>query len=262
MRLVFALLAAALLLGAPQRAVAGSAATPADVLTPEEVVTFAKQIERDLASKRAFVAMVFRTGRARADLPDGIGYTHGAFWIYVPVTTPSGETLRGYAVYNLYRGSEDVRHSYLKQDFPVDFVAGSVVYDVGVLIPSPEVQRRILKVVFSDDYKKLHNPNYSLISNPHTTQFQNCNEFMLDVVVAGIYGITDQEQLAANLRAYFEPATIKLSLLERLFGPMVEKSARLEDQHGDVKTATYESMVAYMAKYGYLQEAYVLNMER
>jgi hypothetical protein len=81
-----------------------SGRTPNPHLTIEAAAAFAKQIEEALAAKGVRLAMVFRTGRPRDKLPKGISYTHGAFWAYVPITTAAGETIYGYAVYNLYHG--------------------------------------------------------------------------------------------------------------------------------------------------------------
>ena len=41
-----------------------------------------------------------------------------------------------------------------------------------------------LAVIDSPTYEALHNPVYSLVANPWTPKYQNCNNFMLDVVGA------------------------------------------------------------------------------
>lgn len=81
MRTASLVLATTLSLGIGE-AEAGSGATPISPFPVEDSADFAKQIERELAGQGARIALVFRTGRAREDLPDGIRYTHGAFWIY------------------------------------------------------------------------------------------------------------------------------------------------------------------------------------
>ena len=72
---------------------AGSGAAPANRFTVQEAADFSKQIERELAAQGARVAIVFRSGRDRENLPDGVRYTHGAFWVYQPIQTETGETL-------------------------------------------------------------------------------------------------------------------------------------------------------------------------
>ena len=267
MRRLIGLACAAAIAGAAAPALAqdSSARSVAAHFTAPEAATFSKQIERDLAAHGARVAMVFRTGRPRANLPDGIAYTHGAFWIYRTITTADGQSLSGYAVYNLYAGDGQAwpkTQSRLVQDFPFDFTRGSAVDDVAVIVPSPEMQRRILAVVDSPTYARLHNPAYSLVANPWTPKYQNCNNFMLDVVGAAAWDTTDPARITADLRAHYTPTIVKAGPLMRLFGPIADSRLRTDDQHGPIRTATYESMSAFMRQNGLLQDAYTLNLSR
>lgn len=234
-------------------------------LTAEEAADFSKQVERDLAAKGARLAIVFRTGETRDKLPKGISYTHGAFWTFVPITLEDGRTINGYAVYNLYHGdgkSLAMDKSYLHQDYPIDFVWPSAVDDVAVIIPSPEMQRRILDLMATPTYKALHIEPYSLVSNPHDIKYQNCNEFMLDVIAAAAWETTDMKQIKANLKAHFKPTEVKTSPLERLFAPIAQVRIKTDDQPGAIMTATYESMAAFMKDNSLLQETYIFRREK
>ena len=241
----------------------GSAEAPAmQHLTAEQAALFAKQIERDLAAKGARLAIVFRTGETRDMLPDGISYTHGAFWTFVPISLDDGRVINGYAVYNLYHGDGKtlaMDKSYLHQDFPIDFVAPSAVDDVAVIVPTPEMQRRILAIMDSPSYAALHVEPYSLVSNPHDIKYQNCTEFMLDIIAAAAWETTDMAQIKANLKQHFKPTRVKTSLIERFLAPLAEERIKTDDQGGTIVTATYESMAAFMKDNGLLKEAYVLR---
>ena len=253
------------LAAAPAVAQDSSARAVAAHFTAPEAAGFSKQIEKDLASRGARLAMVFRTGRPRAQLPDGIAYTHGAFWIYRTITTAEGKSVSGYAVYNLYAGDGVAwpkTQSRLVQDFPFDFARGSAVDDVAVIIPSPEMQRRILDVVDSPTYERLHNPAYSLVANPWAGKYQNCNNFMLDVVGAAAWEIADPARITADLKAHYEPTVVKAGPMMRMFGPIADSRLRTDDQKGPIRTATYESMSAFMDRNGLLQAAYTLNFAR
>lgn len=231
-------------------------------LSPEQAALFAKQIERDLAAKGARLAIVFRTGEARDTLPEGISYTHGGFWTYVPISLDDGRVVNGYAVYNLYRGdgkSLPTDRSYLHQDYPIDLALATGMDDVGVIIPTPEMQRRILTIMDSPDYRKLHITPYSLVSNPHDIKYQNCTEFMLDIIAAAAWQTTDMAQIKANLKAHFTPTEVKVSGFERFFAPIAHKEIKTDDQDGKIVTATYESLAVFMKDNGLLQEAYVLQ---
>lgn len=252
---------------APAARAQDSISTPAAAahFTPQQAAAFSKQVEDDLAGRGARVALVFRTGRPRAKLPEGVAYTHGAFWVYRDIRTADGGTAPGYAVYNLYAGDGHAwpaTESKLVQDFPFDFTRGSAVDDVAVIVPSPEMQRRMLAVIDSPDYARLHNPSYSLVANPLSDRHQNCNGFMLDVIAAAAWETRDPAQIHADERAHYTPTVVRAGPLMRLFGPMVDGRLKTDDQSGPIRTATYESMAAFMRDNGLLQAAYTVEFRR
>ncbi|MDG1419240.1 MAG: DUF2145 domain-containing protein [Maricaulis sp.] len=257
------LLAACLLLCSPiwsaEPARAGSGASPTSPFAIQDIANFSKEIERELAARGARVAIVFRSGRMRGELPDGVRYTHGAFWVHSQVETTTGETLNGYSVHNLYHGEEDRLSSSLVQDWPINFTAGDHIGEVGIIIPTREMQRRILHMMISGDYQSLHHAPYSLLSNPLDLRFQNCNEFMLDVIGAAAWETVERPQIKANLEAWFEPTRIQLTIFERLFGPSADDRLRLDDHRGRIRTATFGSMGAFMQEYKLSDEVFELE---
>lgn len=235
---------------------------PASHLTAEQAAAFSKQVERDLADRGTRLAIVFRTGETRDMLPDGISYTHGAFWTFVPISLDDGCVINGFAVYNLYHGDGKtlaMDKSYLHQDFPIDFVAPSAVDDIAVIVPTAEMQRRILSIMDSPTYRALHIEAYSLVSNPHDIRYQNCTEFMLDIIAAAAWETADMAQIKANLKQHFRPTKVKTSLIERFLAPLAEDRIKTDDQGSTIITATYESMAAFMRDNGLLKEAYILR---
>jgi hypothetical protein len=126
------------------------------LIGPENAALFANQISHDLAERGARVPIVFRSGRSREDLPDGIRYTHGAFWVYQPMRDVEGKLFNGYAVYNLYAPNDgegaEGDGSYLFQDFAIDFTLPMSVEEAGIIIPTPGVQERIFNVMASPTY--------------------------------------------------------------------------------------------------------------
>ena len=121
------------------------------------------------------------------------------------------------------------------------------------------MQRRILELMAGPTYEALHIAPYSLVSNPHDIKYQNCNEFMLDVIAAAAWNTTDMAQIKANLKQHFKPTIVKTNLIERLLGPIADSRLKTDDQNGPIVTATYESMMTFMKDNGLLQEAYVLR---
>ena len=110
----------------------------------EQIIGFAKRMEQTLAAKGARVAIVSRIGRPLDEMPEGMRYTHVGFAVYSQITTRDGRPLRGYAMYNAYQSDAHPDTSSLVQDYPVDFFAGVAVLEAGILIPSAELQRRLL----------------------------------------------------------------------------------------------------------------------
>lgn len=230
-----------------------SASTQADVVAQfkaEEVIAFAKKVERAMAESGARVALIARMGRPLAEMPEGMRYTHVALAVYSQITTADKRTLPGYAIHNLYQkdGAPDV--SELVQDYPVDFFAGVAVLEAGLIIPSPELQKRLLEVIASPTYKALHDPHYSLIANPYTLGRQNCTEFVLDVVQSAIYQTPDVQVIKANTKAHFEAQPVNVSPLRLMFGSMFSREVSMSDQPSSpAVTATFERIGDYLRKY-------------
>ena len=222
-------------------------------IDPQKLVEFAKQVERTAAAKGARVFLLARVGRASEDLPEGINYTHTGIAVYSMITTADGKQMPGYAIYNLYQDSNDLSRSKLVMDFPVDFFAGAFELKAGIAIPSVAVQKRLLQLITSGDYKKLHNPQYSVLANPFDNRYQNCTEFTLDLINSAIYNSTDKAQLKANSKAWFKPQKIAAGRLKLRLADMVMDDLTLKDHGKTVQTATFTSIVHYLEQNGLLK---------
>ena len=221
----------------------------ASQFAPETIIRFSKKVEKALAARGARVAILARMGRPPAQLPDGMHFTHAGFAVYSEITTRDGRKLPGYAVYNLYQNGARPDTSTLVQDFPVDFFAGVAVLEAGVIVPSPELQQRLLEVIASPTYAGLHEPRYSAIANPYTLGRQNCTEFVLDVVNAAIYQTDDIRKIKSAEKRYFTAQKVNVSPLKLMFGSMFSSEVSLSDQPGEPETATFESIERYLEKY-------------
>jgi hypothetical protein len=226
-----------------------SAAAEAPNRPAVEIADFAKKVERTLAERGAVVGIVARIGRDPKSLPEGLTYTHVGFWVYSQIPIKDGRTVPGYVSYNLYQSDDDPGRSDLKQDFPTDFFADVYTLQAGVIVPTPEVQRRLLAVITSPTYARLHNPRYSVVASPTTPEYQNCTEFVLDVMLAGLYRTEDQARIQADLAAYFEPQTIRLGGFREALGTMFVRGFATSDHRGAIRTATFETIARFMQRY-------------
>jgi len=250
MHLLFKTLSSFLLLAvASFPAQASSIGSEKPLFPPEQIISFAKKVEITLAAKGAHVAILARMGRPAADMPEGMHFTHVGFAVYSQITTTDGRQVPGYAIYNLYQQNDHPDVSDLVQDFPVDFFSGVAVLEAGVIIPSPELQQRLLKVIASPTYQELHDSHYSLIANPYTLGRQNCTEHTLDVVNAAIYQTGDINRIKANEKAYFEAQPVNVSPLKLAFGAMFSAEISTSDQEGKPVTATFGTIAKYLQKY-------------
>jgi len=176
-------------------------------------------------------------------------------------STDSGDPLfprETLEVYNLYHGEENRLRSSLVTDTPADFLRLLRERDAGILIPHADMQNKLFDFLESPEYSKVHQADYSLISNPLDLRWQNCNELMLYAVAAVIWNTTDREVLRQHLSATITPTELKVSLLRRHYGPMIDERLILDD-HGDkVQTTTFGTLTQLFEATEQLDESYVL----
>ena len=214
---------------------------------------YSAQVLAHLQDANVELAIISRAGQPRARLPDGIQYTHSAFWLR------NGDS---YDVYNLYHGEDNRRISSLVTDKAVDFLRTARAHDVGVLIPKPAVQSKLAAHIKSVNYPRVHQVNYSMISNPFDTRYQNCNEFMLDVLAAFAWDEYDAKTLKTRLKSVLEPTEIKASFVRRHIAPIVDERLVMKDQGKKIMTVTRLDLQEFLESQDMLAKAYVLDLVR
>lgn len=239
---------------------AGSSQAEGEIFfDPETIIAFSKKVEKSIAKEGARVAIIARVGRDKKSLPEGINYTHTAMAVYSQITTADGRKLPGYAIYNLYQKTGKPDASELVIDYPVDFFAGVQVLEAGIIIPTPALQKKLLSVIASGTYKKLHNPNYSVIANPFTLELQNCTEHTLDMIFSAIYKTDDIKQIKANQKAYFTPQPVNVSPLKLIFGSMFVSDVAMSDHPGSPVTTTFTTIANFLEQYNAAAKIYAVK---
>ena len=240
---------------------AGSATGGGMHFSAEQIAALSKKVEQEMAARGAHVALLARVGRPAEELPDGIEFTHVAFAVYSRITTADGRVLPGYATYNLYQDNDKPDVSFLRQDYVLDYYSEAFELKAGIIIPDARLQRRLLETIDSETYVKLHNPRYSAIANPFNARYQNCTEFVLDVLNAAIYRTDNIDQIKANLIAYFEPEPIRVSSLKLVLGSMFTPDIFISDHDGPVRTTTFGSIARYMLRHGLAREVFTVTAD-
>ena len=215
----------------------------------EEIITFAKKVERTLASKGAHVAILARMGRPLSEMPRGMRFTHVAFVVYSQIQTADGRSLPGYAIHNLYQYDDKPNTSRLVIDYPVEFFSGVAHMEAGILIPSAELQQRLVKLIASPAYASLHEPRYSVIANPFNEGRQNCTEIVLDVINSAIYQTANVKQLKQVAQKYFVAQPVEVNPFKLLLGSVFSAEVATSDHPSKPVTATFERISDYLLKY-------------
>ena len=225
-----------------------------DAFFPRETLEkYGEQILDELKEKDVKFAVISRAGQARDKLPEGVMFTHSAFF--------RRNEAGGYDIYNLYHGVKNRNRSSLVTDTPADFLRTLQERDAGILIPDQATQDLLHAFVETPEYSAMHHPDYSLISNPFDLRWQNCNEFMLYVFGAAMWATTDRETLRKKLESTITPTELKVSFLKRYYGPKVDERLILKD-HGDkVYTTTFATISQLFEKTNTLKESYVIQLK-
>jgi hypothetical protein len=240
---------------------AGSQQQTESKFAPAEVASFAKSVEIFAAKQGARAFIIARLGQPEKDLPKGFKFTHTAIAVYSAITLDNGQTAKGYAIYNLYQNADDPSKSSLVTDYPVDFYWGAEALKAGILIPTPELQNKIINAIASGKNQTLHNPRYSLIANPFNNQYQNCTEHTLNVINAAIYDTDNMARIKANTKAYFTPQEVKVSRFKLALGDIFAKGVETDDHERKIQTTSFSSIARYLNEFGLLQHAVVFESE-
>ena len=240
---------------------AGSAQNTEIQFSVEDVENFAKRVELYAAQEGARAVIIGRVGRPEKDLPEGINFTHTAIAVYSTITLDTGEAVKGYAIHNLYQKEGELDKSELVIDYPVDFFWGVNSLKAGIMIPTPELQQRIIDVIASGKDKQIHNENYSVIANPFNNTFQNCTEHTLNILNAGVYQTTDITKLKSNTEQHFKPQKIKTNPFKLLLGNWFVDDVSTKDHSEKVYTTTFTTIGKYLQKNELLSKAVVFKSE-
>ena len=238
---------------------AGSQSSAKANFSADQIANFTKQVERYAAAQGARAFIISRVGKDPGDLPRGIHFTHTAIAIYSDITLENSKRVKGYVIHNLYQRTDQPQFSDLVIDYPVDFFWGAHQLKAGITIPTAAVQQRLIEAISSGAGKKLHNANYSVISNPMNNKFQNCTEHTLLMLNAAIYKTTELKRLYANHTTYFTPQLVNINPLKLMLGSVFMQGVSTADHESKVKTATFTSISNYLNKYGLLHKSVTLD---
>lgn len=242
-------------------ALAGSTAQGTAQFPAEQIAQFGKRVEKFAAAQGARTFIIGRIGQPKKDLPKGFNFTHAAIAVYSNITLADGQVKQGYAIHNLYQLASDNSKSELVVDYPTDFFWSVAELEAAVIVPTPELQQRLLQAIADDVPAKVHVPHYSLLANPFDAKMQNCTEHTLDVINAAIYQTTDYAQLKANAAKYFQAQRVKVGGMKLLLGNLFVKEIDTSDRKGPLQVASVTSIARYLQQNQLLSSATILTAD-
>lgn len=207
----------------------------------------ALQIRSFLDASGAELALI---GRAGADVSRyGLTYTHMGI---VLRDHPKG---RWFFVHMLNRCATDTAALY--DDGLINFFTDDPYRLVAlVIIPSPSLQHRLRRNVLGSLAIKLHQPRYSMIAYPFADQYENSNQWVLELIAASqapermVASRRDAQRYLADKG--YKPDRIPISAMERLGATLFRANMHFDDHplaerlQGEYQVVTVESVLRYL----------------
>jgi len=207
----------------------------------------AQKVHLHLEANGARAAVIARVGRDLSEY--GLRYSH------IGLALRDGERRRWRVLHLLNhcgRADSDLYEQGLGNFFLDDLFR----FEALVLLPSVELQARLVEAVAQGAARGLHQPAYSLIAHPYSARYQNSNQWLLELVASAAAGTGSgraaaQAQLA---RTDFEPSVLYLPPLRRLGARLFSVNTQFDDHSMEewsssrYKIVSAESVLSYLGR--------------
>lgn len=203
------------------------------------------ELKKALNATKARVAIIARVGSDVSKY--GLYYTHAAFaikkddnsdWKIIQEINPCGTDTS-----NL--------HKETLVNFFIDDLLNS---DFEVIVPTKELQEKLVQTLQSPIIDKLHEPHYSMIAYPFSTQYQNSNQWILESIAASLTGQDSRSFIQSYLqKTGYQPTVIHLSRLDRL-GARFRTNVKFDDHPASEEdnyaysVVTVDSIVSWLKR--------------
>jgi hypothetical protein len=190
-------------------------------------------------------------GRVGQDLSSyGLRYSHaGIIWR----DHPAGPWLAVHLLNECGGNQSTLYNQGLANFFGDDLFA----WDALILIPSPAVQKRLAETLTGKAPHRMHQPLYNMVAYPFSTQYQNSNQWVLEVLANALAGermATRAEAQKWLKQAKYQPSTLRIPTLTRLGGRMFKANVAFDDHPfdrrmaGQIDTITVDSISQFLAQ--------------
>lgn len=232
-------------------AYAGTACTekPQTAETVQKAFQLAMKTREALDTSGAQVALVGRVGQDLSKY--NLRYSHMAF---IWRDHPQGRWLAVHELNQCGTAQSALYNEGLANFFFDDMFA----WDAIIITPSPELQSQIVAQLRQTQLlNALHEPHYNMVAYPFSTQYQNSNQWVLEVLSNAMskQALTDRQSAQNWLKqSAYKPSMLRILALHRLAGRMFQANVAFDDHPmsdrvvGKIEVATVESVTDFIKK--------------
>jgi len=224
-------------------------ATAPDAAKTQKGIRFATQVRESLELSGANLVLIGRVGSDQSKR--GVRMTHVG---YLFRDHPAGQWTVVHELNGCGSGESDLFDEGLANFFMDD----PFDYEAQIVIPSPELQEKLAKVLLSPVKRSMHHPSYSSIANPWSTKHQNSNGWVLEVFAAALAGpeaIRNRADAQRWLKeSAYQPALIRIGAGERAGARLFTPNIRFGDhpdsawQNQTYEVSTGDAVLAFARK--------------
>jgi hypothetical protein len=131
-------------------------------------------------------------------------------------------------------------------------------YEAEVVLPGPDTQERLARLLVGRTARRLHDPHYNMLSYVYSTRYQNSNQWVLEVLAAAAAPPgqveTRQEAQSWVKAAGYDPVTVEIPATVRLGARMFRANVAFDDHPfdrrmaGHIDTVTADALVRFVSR--------------
>ncbi|MGO4151781.1 DUF2145 domain-containing protein [Cupriavidus sp. YAF13] len=223
--------------------------TPLSTQTLRQAMATAQKVTAEMERRQDNVALVGRVGQDLSSY--GLKYSHVGIIYRNPA---DGRWRIAHLLNSCGTAQSDLWYEGVGNFFLDDMFS----YDAVLIVPPKQIADRLLpRLQDGAALRSVHDINYSLVSYPFSTQYQNSNTWVLETlaaVEARDAKIVNREQAQAWLKlAGYQPSEMKIGTFKRLGGRVFKANVAFDDHPAElrfsdrIRTVTVDSVMRFLA---------------